>query len=109
MDEVRTHYAGYSVSHGKGLRIITLNTDMWYRGNHFMFINSSNPDASGMLRFLTDELVKAEKKNEKVWIVGHVLTGWSGTNPLDNPSNLFYQIVSRFAPYTIRAVFFGHT
>jgi hypothetical protein len=23
-----------------------------------------------------------------VWILGHVLTGWDGTNPLRNPSNL---------------------
>ncbi len=107
---MRTHYAGYSVKHGStDLRIITLNTDMWYRGNHFAFINSTSPDFSGMLRFLTDELTAAELADEKVWIVGHVLTGWSGTNPLDNPSNLFYQIVSRFAPWTIKGIFFGHT
>ena len=23
-----------------------------------------------------------------VWILGHVLTGWDGTNPLRNPTNL---------------------
>lgn len=109
LKEVRTHYAGYSVKHGKHLRVITLNTDMWYKGNIYNFISSQNPDYSGMLRFLTDELIEAERKNEKVWIIGHVLSGWSGTNGLDNPTNLFYQIVSRFAPYTIKAVFFGHT
>ncbi|KDN35861.1 hypothetical protein K437DRAFT_67526 [Tilletiaria anomala UBC 951] len=109
LKEVKTHYAGYSVKHSDDLRIITLNTDMWYKGNYFNFINTSNPDSSNMLRFLTDELVKAEAANEKVWIIGHVLTGWSGTNGLKDPTNLFYQIVERFSPYTIRGIFFGHT
>lgn len=26
------------------------------------------------------------------WIIGHVLSGWDGTNPLQNPTNLFYQM-----------------
>ncbi len=37
------------------------------------------------------------------------LTGWDGSNPLDNPTNLFYQIVDRFAPHVIAHIFFGHT
>ena len=67
----------------------------------------THPDTSGMLRFLTDELQDAEDKGDRgttsnplprfsllttsrrlVWIVGHVLTGWDGTNPLRNPTNL---------------------
>jgi sphingomyelin phosphodiesterase len=62
-------------------------------------------DPSGMFRFLTDELQDAEDAGERgacpanilrdltelryytVWIMGHVLTGWDGTNPLVNPSN----------------------
>ena len=64
----------------------------------------TNPDTSGMLRFLTDELQDAEDAGERgslylsafhqylsidpVWIIGHVLTGWDGTNPLLNPTNL---------------------
>ena len=51
-----------------------------------------------------------------VWIVGHVLTGWDGSNPLVNPTNLFYQMyvpfskafaahfacsVDRFSPHVI--------
>ena len=41
-----------------------------------------------MLRFLTDELQAAEDAGERVWIVGHVLSGWDGSNPLVNPTNL---------------------
>lgn len=35
----------------------------------------SNPDNSGMLRFLTDELQAAEDAGQRVWIIGHVLPG----------------------------------
>ncbi|KAK0563885.1 hypothetical protein OC844_001983 [Tilletia horrida] len=107
--QAAAHYAGYSVSPRRGLRVITVNTDFWYRNNIFTNINTTNPDNSGMLRFLTDELQKAEDNLERVWIVGHVLTGWDGSNGLDNPTNLFYQIVDRFAPRTIAGIFFGHT
>jgi sphingomyelin phosphodiesterase len=62
-----------------------------------------------MLRFLTDELQDAEDQGDRVWIMGHVLSGWDGTNPLEAPTNLFYQIVDRFAPHVIANIFYGHT
>ncbi|KAJ1028424.1 hypothetical protein NDA16_001591 [Ustilago loliicola] len=108
-EQVRSHYAGYSVTPRKGLRIIAFNTDFWYKNNVFNMIHTQNPDYSGSLRFLTDELFHAEKRGERVWIVGHVLSGWDGSNPLDNPTNLFYQIIDRFAPHVIAHIFFGHT
>lgn len=103
------HYAGYSVKNQYGLRIITLNTDFWYRSNFYNFINTTNPDVSGMLGFLIQELQAAEDAKERVWILGHVLTGWDGSNPLNNPTDLFYQIVDRYSPHVIANVFFGHT
>ncbi|KAJ8084600.1 hypothetical protein PM082_003373 [Marasmius tenuissimus] len=69
----------------------------------------TDPDVSGMLRFLTDELQDAEDAGDRVWITGHVLSGWDGSNPLMNPTNLFYQIVDRFSPHVIAAIFWGHT
>ncbi|KAL8945853.1 MAG: hypothetical protein Q9183_007994 [Haloplaca sp. 2 TL-2023] len=69
----------------------------------------TNPDVSGMQAFLIDELQKAEDAGERVWILGHVLTGWDGTSPLPNPSDLFYQIVDRYSPHVIANIFFGHT
>jgi predicted phosphodiesterase len=105
----RTHYGGYAVKRQDGLRVISLNTDFWYRANYFNYINMTNPDNSGMLRFLTDQLQEAEDAGDRVWIIGHVLSGWDGTNPLLNPTNLFYQIVDRFSPHVIANIFWGHS
>lgn len=108
-NEARLHYGAYSVLNQYGLRIITLNTDFWYRSNYLNYINTSNPDVSGMLNFLIQELQAAEDASERVWILGHVLAGWDGSNPLPNPTNLFYQIVDRYSPHVIANIFFGHT
>ncbi|KAF9011062.1 Metallo-dependent phosphatase-like protein [Cyathus striatus] len=105
----KAHYSAYAVRRMDGLRVISLNTNLWYRANYFNYINMTNPDVSGMLRFLTDELQDAEDSGDRVWIIGHVLSGWDGTNPLKNPTNLFYQIVDRFSPHVIANIFFGHT
>ncbi|KAI0330007.1 sphingomyelin phosphodiesterase [Cubamyces sp. BRFM 1775] len=108
-DLARKHNAAYMVRREDGLRIITLNTDFWYIANYFNYINMTDPDLSGMLRFLTDELQDAEDAGDAAWIVGHVPAGWDGTHALPNPSNLFYQIVDRFSPHVLKAMFFGHT
>ncbi|KAH8662327.1 Metallo-dependent phosphatase-like protein [Xylariales sp. PMI_506] len=104
-----THYGAYSIKHPLGLRIITLNTDFYYRNNMYALINTKNPDFSGMFTFLIEELQKAEDAGERVWIVGHVLSGWDGSNPLPLGTDLFYQIVDRYSPHVIANIFFGHT
>ncbi|KAK3062701.1 hypothetical protein LTS18_003536 [Coniosporium uncinatum] len=107
--EARTHYAGYSIKNHFGLRIITFNTDFWYRSNFLNYINTTDADNSGIFSWMIDELQSAEDAGERVWIVGHVLSGWDGTNPLPNPTDLFYQIVDRYSPHVVANVFFGHT
>lgn len=107
-ETIRSHYGGYSVSPRKGLRIIALNSDFWYHGNPMTFLNLDDPDVSGMLRWFTDELEAAEKANERVWAVAHVLSGWNGGDGVDGPTNLLYMIVNRFR-HTIAHFFFGHT
>lgn len=74
------HYAGYSVKNQYGLRIITLNSDFWYKSNFLNFINTTDPDVSGSLKFLIQELQAAEDAGERVWILFHVLTGWGTFN-----------------------------
>jgi hypothetical protein len=108
-DQARAHYGGYSVKNSFGLRIITLNTDFWYKSNFLNYINMTNPDVSGMQAWLISELQSAEDNGERVWILGHVLTGWDGTNPLPNPTDMFYQIVDRYSPHVIANTFWGHT
>ncbi|EXJ92413.1 hypothetical protein A1O3_00964 [Capronia epimyces CBS 606.96] len=110
-DQARTHYAAYSINHARfpKLRIVTINTDFWYRSNLFNYINTTNPDNSRILKFLAQELQDAEDKGERVWVVGHVLSGWDGSNPLPNPTDLFYQIIDRYSPHVVAGIFFGHT
>lgn len=81
--------------------------------NYFNYINMTTHDPSGMLRFVTDELQAAEDAGDRgahlspnvlsdtrlyawlVWLMGHVLPGWDGTNALGNPSDLCKLILSR--------------
>ncbi|KAF7373118.1 Sphingomyelin phosphodiesterase [Mycena sanguinolenta] len=106
----RANYAAYMVQRGDGLRVITLNTDFWYQSNIFNYFNMTNPDNSGMLRFLTDELQDAEDAGDRGGLD-------SGTRPerfqwgdgIENPTDLFYQIVDRFSPHVIANIFWGHS
>ncbi|KAI9844047.1 MAG: hypothetical protein M1838_002338 [Thelocarpon superellum] len=103
------HYGAYAMTTPQGLKIISINTDFWYKDNVFNFYNFTNPDNSGVLQFLIDELSASEQADQRVWIIGHVLSGYDGTNPLPNPTALFYSIVRRFSPATIAGLFWGHT
>ncbi|KAJ5390754.1 uncharacterized protein N7496_001822 [Penicillium cataractarum] len=107
-EEARTHYGGYSIKTHFGLRVIAFNTDFWYHSNLLNMINTTNPDNSGIFSWMIDELQKAEDTNERVWLVGHVPSGWDGSNPIPDPTNLFYQIVDRYSPHVIANIFFGH-
>lgn len=100
-----SHYAAYAHTTAQGLRVISLNTDFWYTANIFNYWNTTNPDTSGMLKWLADELTACEAAGQRAWIIGHVLSGYDGTNPLPNPSALFYSIVRRFSPTTIAGKF----
>lgn len=108
-EQAKLHYGAYSIKNHYGLRMITFNSDFWYRSNTLNFINTSNPDVSGTFKFVVDELQAAEDAGERVWLFAHVLSGWDGSNPMPNPTNLFYQIVERYSPHVIANVFFGHT
>ncbi|KEF59628.1 uncharacterized protein A1O9_04474 [Exophiala aquamarina CBS 119918] len=105
----RAHYGAYATTTSQGLRIISLNSDFWYRANVFNYWNVSNPDNTGMLKWLSEELTECEKGGQRAWIIAHALTGYDGIPGLPNPTALFYSIIRRFSPRTIAAVFFGHT
>ena len=104
-----TQYGAYAHTTKQGLRIISINTDFYYVDNIFNYWNFTNPDNSGILKFLADELAACEAKGQRAWVIGHVLSGYDGSNALPNPSALFQSIIVRYSPATIAAVFFGHT
>lgn len=109
-EQARTHYGAYSVSaHDGKLQVITFNTDFWFLTNIYNYVDMTNPDLSGAFKFLISELEAAEAAGQRVWIIGHVPSGYDGSSTVDNPSTLFYSIVQRFSPHVIAAIFFGHT
>ncbi|KAJ0117611.1 Ser/Thr protein phosphatase [Diaporthe amygdali] len=107
--EAALHYGAYAVNHPLGIRIITLNSDFYYKGNYYSFLHSADPDYSGIFTFLIDELQKAEDAGQRAYVIAHVLTGWDGTNPTPTGADYFYQIVERYSPHVIAGIFFGHT
>ena len=108
---IKNHYAGFSVTTKReGLRVISLNANFWYISNYYNYWGmETDPDSSGMLRFLSDELLDCEKNNQRAWIIAHVPTGGSLEDALPPASQVFYQILERFSPHVVAGLFFGHT
>lgn len=102
-----THYGAYATTTKRGLKIISYNSDFYYTPNAYVYYNFTNPDVSGTMRFLIDELEASEEAGQRVWIIAHVPSG--GGSATTNPSALFAAIVRRFSPATIAGIFYGHT
>ncbi|ANB12892.1 hypothetical protein AWJ20_1170 [Sugiyamaella lignohabitans] len=107
--QARVHYGAYSTLTRQNLRIISLNSNFWYRWNFYNYWNIENPDTSGTLRFLVEELIRAENKGERVWVIAHVPPGGLSDEAMPIASQSLYQIFHRFSPETIAGLFFGHT
>lgn len=107
----RDHYAAFSVAtKHQGLRVISLNANFWYLSNYYNYwATETDSDSSGMLRFLSDELLACEKNGERAWVIAHVPTGGTLEEALPGPSQVFYQVLERFSPHVVAGVFFGHT
>lgn len=102
----RKHYTGFAVDTKMGLKVISLNSNCFYRRNHYAYWNATNPDSFGQWEFLINELVQSEALDQRVWIIAHIPPATDG---LPLPSKIFTEIIERFSPYTIAGVFFGHT
>lgn len=103
-----SNYAGYSVSPYKGLKVISLNSNYWYKSNLYNYWDIRNPDTSGMLRFLSDELKSAEKHGQRAWIIAHIPSGGNSKNAVPWAGEVFASITERF-DHVVAGVFFGHT
>ncbi|ODQ57761.1 hypothetical protein WICANDRAFT_81087 [Wickerhamomyces anomalus NRRL Y-366-8] len=103
---VRKHYSGFAVTTSTDLKIIVLNSNAYYVKNLYMYWNATDIDSFGQFQFLIDELVDAEAKDQRVWIMAHIPFI---KEALPLPAEVFTQIIKRFSPYTIAGIFFGHT
>jgi sphingomyelin phosphodiesterase len=88
------------------LRIISFNTNLYYKENFWLYEKTMETDPSGQLAWLIGELDAAETAGERVWLLGHMPMG-SG-DAFHDASNYFNQIVQRYDA-TIAALFYGHT
>ncbi|KAI2471916.1 sphingomyelin phosphodiesterase [Annulohypoxylon bovei var. microspora] len=104
-------FGGYAVRHPSvvgdgGLRVISVNTNLYYDQNYWLYADPMEKDPSGQLKWLVSELDAAERAGESVYILGHMSMG--GRDAFHDASNYFDQIVRRYQG-TIAAMFFGHT
>nr|UBK24972.1 phospholipase C [Mariannaea pinicola] len=91
---------------GGNLRIISLNTNMYYRENYWLYRKTMIQDPSNQISWLVNELEAAETAGERVYIIGHMPLGDS--NSFHDQSNYLDQVINRYSA-TISAMFFGHT
>jgi sphingomyelin phosphodiesterase len=104
---VSTNFGSYSTKDAKsGLRIISMNTNFWYKQNFWLYTEPMEKDPSGMLAWLDSEFTKAEKAGERVWLIGHMPLGAS--DAFHDYSYYFDLLIQRYSA-TIAAVFYGHT
>ncbi|KXJ88155.1 calcineurin-like phosphoesterase [Microdochium bolleyi] len=104
--EVSTNFGSYSTLTASGLRIISLNTNFWYKQNFWLYEKTMEHDPSGMLSWLAAQLEAAEAAGERVWLLGHMPMGAS--DAFHDQSYYFDTIIQRFDA-TIAAIFYGHT
>lgn len=88
------------------LRIISINTNYYYKLNWWTYQDPMLQDPDGQFQWLINELQDAEDTEDRVYIIGHMPMGSDDT--LHMYSNYFDQIVNRYEN-TIAALFFGHT
>ncbi|UKZ47975.1 hypothetical protein TrVGV298_002211 [Trichoderma virens] len=100
-------YGRYSVKHPmSNLRIISINTNLYYTMNFWMYQVMDGPDPDNQLQWLIEELDSAERNGDRVYIIGHMPMGSS--DAFHDASNYFDQVINRYQS-TIAAMFFGHT
>lgn len=105
--QVSSNLGSYStVDAATGLRIVSLNTNFWYKSNYWLYEATMEADPSGTLAWLASELAAAEAAGERVWLLGHMPLG--SADAFRDQSYYFDAIVQRFDA-TIAAVFYGHT
>ncbi|KAK6462936.1 hypothetical protein DFJ63DRAFT_322429 [Scheffersomyces coipomensis] len=102
--QIRYSHTGFSIITSRGLKIISLNSNVWNDKNLYNFWNVHSIDKFGIWKFLIDELLESEVNEQRVWIISH-LPPSSRSLPL--PAKVLTLIIGRFSPKVIAAIFFG--
>ena len=71
----KNHYGAYAHTTKQGLRIISFNSDFMYVDNVYNYVNYTNPDNSGIFKWVADELSACEAAGQRAWVIAHVLSG----------------------------------
>lgn len=71
--QAENNYGSYSVLTSTGLRMISVNTNFWYKQNFWLYEATMERDPSGLLAWLATELEAAETAEERVWLMGKTL------------------------------------
>ncbi|AEO67682.1 uncharacterized protein THITE_2116556 [Thermothielavioides terrestris NRRL 8126] len=106
VEKMGAYNAAYTSPAGGKLRVINLNTNLYYIDNFYLYEEPMELDPSGQWAWLVAQLDAAEKAGDRVYIIGHMPMGVS--DAFREASNFFDQIVNRYQD-TIAAMFFGHT
>lgn len=67
---VSSNYGSYSFIDPSGLKIISINTNFWYKQNFWMYETTIEHDPSSQFAWLVSELSSAESAGQRVWIIG---------------------------------------
>ncbi|KAF9469608.1 sphingomyelin phosphodiesterase [Collybia nuda] len=107
-EQVKHESGSYSsLVHGTNLRILSLNTQFWYKQNFWLYDSDTfQPDPNGVLEFMAQQLDQAERAKQKVWVIGHIPLGKEDT--MEDQSNYYDQILQRYKD-TLVGQFFGHS
>ncbi|QIX01469.1 hypothetical protein AMS68_006986 [Peltaster fructicola] len=100
------NYGAYAKDCSDKLKIISLNSNLYYNKNFWLFEPTIQYDPDGQLDWLVQQLQAAETAQQRVYIIAHMPMGSSSA--LYDGSHYFNQIVNRYSA-TIAAMFFGHT
>ncbi len=77
--QASSNHGSYSYVDKSGLRIISVNTNFWYKQNFWLYERTMEHDPSGMFAWLVSELEVAEAAGQRAWIIGHMPMGTTDT------------------------------
>lgn len=108
LKQIETTHGAYSVEPIPGLKVITLNSNYWYRWNFYNYVDMIDPDRSEIVRFLIKELADCDKRGLKAWVQAHVPPGGLADEALPPAASLFTASLEHYSDI-ITGMFFGHT